>query len=55
MSIFVVGTLRSAQLWPSDFRPRGTERTRWRQERGDGWDSHRQEDFNAAPRLLAAG
>ncbi|WP_158943676.1 hypothetical protein [Streptomyces sp. NRRL S-378] len=55
VSIFVVGTLWSAQLWPSAFRPQGTERSRWRQELGDGWDTHRQENFNAAARLLAAG
>ncbi|MFD9619510.1 hypothetical protein ACFWB2_19815 [Streptomyces virginiae] len=55
VSIFVVGTQWSAQLWPSAFRPQGTERTRWRQELGDGWDTHRQENFTAAARLLAAG
>ncbi|MEV0186496.1 hypothetical protein AB0I54_45970 [Streptomyces sp. NPDC050625] len=55
VSIFVIGTLWSAQLWPSAFRAQGTERKEWRQELGDGWDTNRQEEFNAAPRLLAAG
>ncbi|MGW6985158.1 hypothetical protein ACWGE1_37840 [Streptomyces sp. NPDC054932] len=55
VSIFVIGTLWSAKLWPTAFREKGTERTQWRQELGDGWDTHRQEDFNVAPRLLAAG
>ncbi|MFF4550807.1 hypothetical protein [Streptomyces sp. NPDC001435] len=55
VSIFVIGTLWSAQLWPSAFRAQGTGRKEWRQELGDGWDTNRHEEFNAAPRLLAAG
>ncbi|MBY8845584.1 hypothetical protein [Streptomyces sp. SP2-10] len=55
VSIFVIGTLWSAQLWPSAFRPQGTERKEWRQELGDGWDTNRHEEFNTDPRLLAAG
>ncbi|MGW5848908.1 hypothetical protein ACWFQ8_13320 [Streptomyces sp. NPDC055254] len=55
ISIFVVGTQWSATLWPSAFRAKGTGLTRWRDELGDGWDTHRHEDFNAPARLLAAG
>jgi len=55
VSIFVIGTLWAAQLWPSAFRAQGTERNEWLQELGDGWDTNRQEEFNTAPRLLAAG
>ncbi len=55
ISIFVVGTQWSATIWPSTFREKGTGLTRWRDELGDGWDTHRHEDFNAPARLLAAG
>ncbi|MGW3151639.1 hypothetical protein ACWDG1_44950 [Streptomyces sp. NPDC001177] len=55
VSVFVMGTLWSAQLWPSVFRAQGTERKEWRQALGNGQDTYRQEEFNADPRLLAAG
>ncbi|MFF8269623.1 hypothetical protein ACF059_19855 [Streptomyces sp. NPDC016562] len=55
ISIFVIGTQWSATVWPSTFREKGTGLSRWRDELGDGWDTHRHEDFNHPVRMLAAG
>ncbi|MGW7450402.1 hypothetical protein [Streptomyces sp. NPDC054787] len=44
----------SAWAW-STFREKGTGLSRWRDELGDGWDTHRHEDFDHPVRMLAAG
>ncbi|WP_330332700.1 hypothetical protein OHS33_25310 [Streptomyces sp. NBC_00536] len=55
VSIFVVGTLWSAVFWPSTFREQGTGREYRRDELAEGWDTHRQEEYSAPTRMLAAG
>jgi hypothetical protein len=55
VSIFVIGTLWKATMWPSTFTAKGTDVEKLRNELGDGWDTHRHESFQTPSRMLAAG
>lgn len=55
VSIFVIGTLWKATMWPSTFTAKGTDFGTVRNELGDGWDTHRHESFQAPSRMLGAG
>ncbi|MFE0200606.1 hypothetical protein ACFW0I_33355 [[Kitasatospora] papulosa] len=55
VSIFVIGTLWKANLWPSTFTEKVTDFGTVKNELGDGVETYRHETFQGISRLLAAG
>ncbi|MEU9165803.1 hypothetical protein AB0D29_36715 [Streptomyces sp. NPDC048424] len=55
ISVFTVGTIWTASLYPSTFSGKGIDFDDWKSELGDGYDSYSHESFQSESRALAAG